>query len=333
MATTMLRNFGMLTALIVAVMSCSTVPEYEKQAPFRLIGQSDHSVTALAWALDGRTVYSADSRGVIRGWDVQSALPVATLATWANNVAFSVGGTRAFVGYRSQVRVVNMKGGQVESEQLVRVQRSGFSVRNAYLSPEGTRAVIIDQVGNVSALDLGSYRYLPGFSHTVSIGYAIDGSSFSPTGDKVLLASSKMPLARIVDADSGRILHKIVAAEGGIRASGFTIDGRQIATVGMKNRLRLWDATTGEHTRNFDTARAPGINRLAFSPYRDLAVTGHNGGFVTIWDSATGLVLRQFAAHDGWVEAMALSPDGKKLVTGSPDKTVKLWDLPSLLAE
>jgi WD40 repeat protein len=31
--------------------------------------------------------------------------------------------------------------------------------------------------------------------------------------------------------------------------------------------------------------------------------------------------------HDGWVDAVAISPDSRWLVTGSWDKTARLWDL------
>ena len=30
--------------------------------------------------------------------------------------------------------------------------------------------------------------------------------------------------------------------------------------------------------------------------------------------------------HSGWVRSVAYSPDGKHIVTGSLDETVKIWD-------
>jgi WD40 repeat protein len=44
------------------------------------------------------------------------------------------------------------------------------------------------------------------------------------------------------------------------------------------------------------------------------------------WDAATGEELVRLPGHADYVYSLAFSPDGKTLVSGSGDTTLRLWD-------
>jgi len=46
---------------------------------------------------------------------------------------------------------------------------------------------------------------------------------------------------------------------------------------------------------------------------------------VLVWVAATGRKLLAFIGHTDGVESVAFSPDGKRIVTGSKDNTVRVW--------
>jgi WD40 repeat protein/basic membrane lipoprotein Med (substrate-binding protein (PBP1-ABC) superfamily)/DNA-binding SARP family transcriptional activator len=70
----------------------------------------------------------------------------------------------------------------------------------------------------------------------------------------------------------------------------------------------------------------------AFSPDGKILAVPDSLGWVSLLDSQTGEEIYAFRAH-AMGSALAIDPEGKRLVTGSPDRTIKIWRLEAEEAE
>src|SRR5262249_49568840 len=70
------------------------------------------------------------------------------------------------------------------------------------------------------------------------------------------------------------------------------------------------------------------IRCLAYSGDGRFLVTGSFDHTAVIWDTATMQPRVRLGGHRGVVEAVAFSPDSKRLVTASADGVLRLWTVP-----
>jgi DNA-binding beta-propeller fold protein YncE len=114
---------------------------------------------------------------------------------------------------------------------------------------------------------------------------------------------------------------------GAVNSAAFSPDGKLLATANTDRVIRLWDATNGKEVRKFDQAKEePGL--LAFSgDGKSLVSAGKKTPVLRLWDVTTGKEQSQLSGpRGGTLQALALSPDGKKVATASSDGRMRYWD-------
>jgi hypothetical protein len=94
-------------------------------------------------------------------------------------------------------------------------------------------------------------------------------------------------------------------------------------------RVRIWDVNARSEVTNLP-ALHPSHEPLgvAFSPdSRTLAYNEDENGAILLWDIASRSVIGRLTGHQEFVSALAFSPDGETLASGSHDRTARLWNL------
>ena len=125
--------------------------------------------------------------------------------------------------------------------------------------------------------------------------------------------------------DCERLL--VIPLEANANALAFSPDSSLIATTSAAATSRVWDVKDGSLRHEIPTPG--GASSIAFTRSGSAIITGGiiPSTAIRVWDLAEKELIASLDGHSSTVSALAVHPDGRRLVSGSMDYSLAIWDL------
>jgi len=158
--------------------------------------------------------------------------------------------------------------------------------------------------------------------------------AFSP--DSRFLASGDFAGAYVWNSQSGELVAATKADKVEVGALEFSPDGRRLLTTSYFDKVaRVWDAATGDLILTL-SGHADGLNMATFNADGSSIVSASNDNTARIWNAETGELVTVLRGHEAigtngeggkiGMHSARFSPDGRRVVTTSFDRTARIWD-------
>ena len=207
------------------------------------------------------------------------------------------------------------------TETVTNVRHDPYSM--AY-SADGTLALTGGGDGSIDIWDVRSGRLIRTMSghrnKVLAVRFLAD--------NRQVISASKDNSVKLWDVMTGRLLRssQLAGPSEYLRALSISPDGTRVlsASYSIAGGVRMFDAASGRLLKTLVTGFA---NNAIFSADGARAALSVQGK-IRIVDLAVGKTLKTLSGHQNFslVDWLDFSPDGTRLVSGSSDKTVKLWD-------
>ncbi|KAJ5378859.1 hypothetical protein N7509_011978 [Penicillium cosmopolitanum] len=321
------------------------------------------TVQSIEWSSDSRFLLSASRDLTARVWslDKEDGFEPTTLAGHRQGVV-----TACFDAAQESIYTVSQDGAlfrwaytekqdpetdEVIGEPQWRIAKKDFFMQNdakvncaAFHAPSSLLVVGFSN-GLFGLYDLPEFNMI----HQLSVSQSnIDVVTINKSGEWLAFGSSKHGQLLVWEWQSESYILKQQGHLDSMNSLVYSPDGQKIVTTADDGKVKVWDVKSGfcivtftEHTSGvsacqfakkgsvlFTAPFAHVILLLAVDPSGEVVCAGSPDSFdIHVWSVQTGQLLDQLSGHEGPVSSLAFAGDGNHLVSGSWDRTVRIWSV------
>ncbi len=301
------------------------------QATRKAVTDSEKPVRTIAFSPDNFTVATSGDDQLVHTWNAENGAAFEVLAGHKGIVtalAFAPGGDlisaaqdRAIVVWDANPawkleRTIGT--GDAKSPFTDRVCALAFSADGKLLATGGGEPSRGGEIKLWSVATDELARDIPNIHSDVVLGL-----EFSPDGN-FLASAAADKMARLTDLATGKMVRTFEGHTQGVLGLSWSPDGRTLATAGADAQVKLWDATSGDRKKNIEGYEKE-VTAVHFAGASGALVTSSGDNKVRLF-SADGNQVRVFPDVADFMDAAAVSADGKLVVAGGQDGVLRVWN-------
>jgi WD40 repeat protein len=306
--------------------------------------KSDHtsSVSSVVFSPDGKQIVSGSYEDKnIKIWDVATGREIRNIYSdinGVNNLKISPDGKQIISSSFDLPGIIKIWDINTGKELRTILNSSNGPIESMDLSLDGRQIVVVydefyddkDDIKRICFFDANTGKLIRAI-------FTKDASkiAFNPDGKRIATSHPNNEKIRIWDSVTRKVILTISEDVGWVNFLFFSPDGNHIISSATSKEtykpiFTIWDANTGKKKIILSTkpeqyspiAISPDGNLIAFVSDKKKTI-----GLFNITADKEINTVSDFSGHTDKIKSLAFSPDGKMIVSGSTDKSVKLWDV------
>jgi WD40 repeat protein len=162
----------------------------------------------------------------------------------------------------------------------------------------------------------------------------VDSLSWDPASNKIASGSYDQTI-KIWDGKSLELIKTLQGHSGWVRSVSWNNDGSQIVSGSKDKTIKIWDSWSGKALHTLE-GHSDGVASVAWNHDSTKIVSGSVDTTIKVWHwtkstfsmfsgGMSWKLLKTLKGHSSSVFSVSWNHDGTKIVSGSGDKTIKIW--------